>query len=276
MRAFAVVGVPSAVIAFTAVPDAVVEAESIPVTTSTPVAPEDVSATIEYDVGIVTSCIDSLCAIGAPVPDADALPVATVFAVPRVTLLADNAAPSVGAVLLPPEIINVSASVPVPIANDQVEAVPAEVTLGIDTFVFPVTLGTVVVSSLLEQVNPILDSTFNFNFVVVGVTVVLNVAFEGRALPVVCVSNPVITAAVPSAPTATPEAVAFILVVVGVTVVVNVASLPSTLSVAPPEKDTADEEFVNVVASPRTLSPVPLLRVTLSLYARAPRLAKLS
>ena len=45
-----------------------------------------------------------------------------------------------------------------------------------------------------------------------------------------CTPKPVIAAAVPSAPTAAPLAVAFIFVVLGVTVVVKVASAPSTPS----------------------------------------------
>lgn len=97
-------------------------------------------------------------------------PVATVFAVPKVTfdadkavpnvtLLADNAEPKVGAEPLPPLMISVVDSFPVPIENPHVEAEPTEVTLGIDTSElpvtlgidtseFPVTLGTVVVTNL--------------------------------------------------------------------------------------------------------------------------------
>ena len=115
-------------------------------------------------------------------------PVATVIAVPRV-----------GAVLLPPEMMSVSASSPVPIAKLQVEAEPAAVTLG-----------TVVVTNLLVD----------------GVTDVVKVASEPRHLSVLL------------ALTAVPEAVALILVVVGVTVVVKVASLPRHLSVVPPVKVT--------------------------------------
>lgn len=108
-------------------------------------------------------------------------------------------------------------------------------------------------------------------FVVVGVTVVVNVAPLPRAVSVVGLSYPVTTVAVPSAPTSVPDAVAFILVVVGVTVVVNVASLPKTLSVVCVPKDTEEAAFVNVVASPNTWSPSPFDSVTLSLYASSPK-----
>ena len=165
------------------------------------------------------------------------------------------------------------------------------------TSLFPVTFGTVVVTSFLvvsaltdltnvsvECVpNPVIAAAVPFAptavplavalmLVVDGVTVVVNVALLPKVEPVLGEAYPVTTEAVPSAPTAAPDAVALILVVVGVTVVVKVASLPRTLSVVPPVKVTLDAAAVNLVASPRTLSPVPLLRVTVSLYARVPRL----
>ena len=53
---------------------------------------------------------------------------------------------------------------------------------------------------------------------------------------------------VPLALTAVPLAVALMLVVVGVTVVVKVASDPRTLSVVPPEKETAEDVITNVIS----------------------------
>ena len=68
-----------------------------------------------------------------------------------------------------------------------------------------------------------------------------------------------------------------ILVVVGVTVVVNVASEPRHLSVVCPENDTEESSPRKIVPTPITLVPeAPLFRVTLSLYARAPRSDKSS
>ena len=84
-----------------------------------------------------------------PLPFEATAPVAAVIAVPSVTLLALRAVPSVGAVLFAPEIMRVSEASPLPIAKFHVEALPALVTFGIVTLVFPVTLGIEVVTSLL-------------------------------------------------------------------------------------------------------------------------------
>ena len=136
----------------------VVLAEVIPVATEmTPVpavAPVD-KATVGWVVTSTPVTADPVVAVPSPVmtvspsPLAERDPVATVLAVPRVTLLADRDVPRVGADPFAPEMIRVSASVPVPIAKLQVDALPAEVTFGMVTSVLPVTLGTVVVASLL-------------------------------------------------------------------------------------------------------------------------------
>ena len=60
-----------------------------------------------------------------------------------------------------------------------------------------------------------------FILVVVGVTVVVNVASDPSTPSVTGAAYPVTTEAVPSAPTAVPEAVALTLVVEGVTVIVG-------------------------------------------------------
>ena len=64
-----------------------------------------------------------------------------------------------------------------------------------------------------------------FMLVVVGVTVVVNVASDPNAVSVVGAAYPVTAFTVPFAPTAVPEAVALILVVVGVTVMVGCVTL---------------------------------------------------
>ena len=155
-------------------------------------------------------------ATDAPLALASREPVATVIAVPRV-----------GAVELPPEMINVSASSPVPIAKLQVEAEPAAVTLGTVVVTILLVEGvTVVVKvasdprhlSVLLALTAVPLAVAEI-LVVVGVTVVVKVASDPRHL------------SVPSAPTAVPLAVALILVVVGETVVVNEVPVPSTSSV---------------------------------------------
>ena len=195
----------------------VVVAEVIPVATETtpvpavaPVAREIVGCAVTFtpvkqlDVVGVPSAVIAVAesptvtpvTSAAPVPEAVALPVATVIAVPRVTLDAVTSLP------LPPEIINVSAASPDPIAKSQFDLLAV-------TVVLPVTLGTVVVTSLFPCVT---DTDLT-------------------KVSVLCAPKPVMAAAVPLAPTAVPDAVALTLVVVGVTVVVKVAPLPRTLSV---------------------------------------------
>ena len=154
----------------------------------------------------------------APLPLPSKEPVAAVIAVPNV-----------GTVLFCPEIINVSLSSepPVPVLSEpnekaHVEADPTAVTFG-----------TLVVTNLL--VAPGYDFTkvsvpsaptavpvaVALIFVVVGVTLVVNVALVPRAVSVVGDAYPVTAEAVPSAPTAVPVAVALILVVEGVTEIVG-------------------------------------------------------
>ena len=114
----------------------VVVADDIPVATETtpvPAVAPVARAMVGWEVTSTPVTAEPVVAVPRPVmtvpplPLDERLPVATVLAVPRV-----------GAVPLPPEIIKVSASVPLPIAKDQVDAAPALVTLG-----------TVVVASLL-------------------------------------------------------------------------------------------------------------------------------
>ena len=152
----------------------------------------------------------------SPVPFASVAPVATVFAVP-----------SVGAVLFAPLMMRVSAFAPLPIANDQVDALPALVTFG-----------TVVVTSFLF-VSAETDLT---------------------KVSVVCAPKPVMAAAVPSAPTAVPEAVALIFVVVGVTVVVKVALVPRALAPLPLFRETVflDASVPRFDRSPNSIHFVPL------------------
>jgi hypothetical protein len=124
-----------------------------PVTTADPVPAASVSpvATVTALPALATVLSDTVTAvtISLPLPLEATAPVAAVIAVPSVTLLALKAVPSVGAVLLAPEIINVSEAVPLPIAKLHVEAEPALVTFGMDTLEFPVTLGIDVVTNLL-------------------------------------------------------------------------------------------------------------------------------
>ena len=110
-------------------------------------------------------------------------------------------------------------------------------------------------------------------FVVVGVTVVVNVASLPNTLSVLGLVYPVTAAAVPVEPTAVPDAVALILVVVGVTVVLNVASLPRTLSVLCAVKLTFEELAVKVVFLPSTTSSEVDTLIT-SLYANCPKADK--
>lgn len=242
----AAVPAPSAVIAVTSsLSFVVVLALDIPVATDTTPVPA-VAPVARAIVGCVVTLTpvnaEAVVAVPSPVmtvpplPFAERLPVATVLAVPRVTLDAVFAVPRVVFVAvtsepLPPPMMRVSASSPVPIVNVQVLLFAVTevlaVMLGTLTSVFPVTFGTVVVASLL--VAPGYDFT---------------------------------KVSVPSAPTAVPDAVALILVVAGVTVVVNVALLPRALSVVWDANDTADDALVTVVPLPRTLVEAPLFSVT--------------
>jgi hypothetical protein len=137
---------------------AVVVADEIPVATDTTPVPAEApvaSAIVGCAVTFTPVRAEPVEAVPRPVITESPLPfwfnepVAAVIAVPRVTFDADNAVPSVGAVPLLPEIIRVSAFVPLPIAKPQVEAEPTDVTFGIDTSELPVTFGTEVVTSLL-------------------------------------------------------------------------------------------------------------------------------
>ena len=132
----------------------------------------------------------------SPVPVVDVEPVATVIAVPNV-----------GAVLLLPLIIKVSALFPVPIVKDHVEAFPALVTLG-----------TVVVTRFLF-VSALTDLT--------------KVSDVGLAYPVTTVLESLLFQA---APPPEAEALRYLVVpprsIVG-SVTVNVVLVPSTLSVCP-------------------------------------------
>lgn len=101
----------------------------------------------------------------------------------------------------------------------------------------------------------------------------LNVAFVLNALPVTCVPNPVIAAAVPVPPTAVPDAVAPIYFVVAFTLTVGCVTLkvvfaPRTASCSAPEKVTADGAVAKVVPLPKTGDDVVSIE---SNVAKSPR-----
>lgn len=223
----AAVAAPRDVIApVSSLSSAVVVALVIPVATETTPVPavapvlrltEGCAVTATAVAAVPVVAVPSPVMTVPPPPLEERLPVATVFAVPRVTLDAVSAVPSVGAVPFPPLMMRVSASSPVPMANPHVDAVPALVTLGMVTSAFPVTLGTVVVASLL--VAPGYDLT---------------------------------KVSVDDTPTVVPLAVALMLVVAGVTVVLNVASVPRTKCVLCAPKETDDGLVAIVVSAPKT------------------------
>ena len=253
-----VVGVPSAVIADAEEPIVT------PVTIESPVPFASVApvATVTADPALATvlSEIVTLVTISDPPPFGATDPVAAVISVPSVVLVAVTSLP------FPPPIINVSESFPEPIVKVHVD-------LFATTSEFPVTFGIDVVSSLLAVFVTLDTVSVPLVGVILVTTSFLFVSADTDLtnVSVVCAPKPVIAAAVPSAPTAVPLAVALMLVVDGVTeivgcVTVNPVPVPKTVSVCPVNAPCVTDPLVNakVVASPNTISPVPLLRVKLN------------
>jgi hypothetical protein len=185
--------------------------------TLTPVNTLDVVGVPKDVMAAAESPIVTPVTIASPLPVAAVAPVAAVIAVPRVTFeavrfvpivtfVASSAVPSVVFVAVtslpfPPPIISVSAASPLPIENVQVDLLAV-------TLEFPVILGTATLDVLLTFGIDTLLFPVTFGIVVVTNFLFVSAETDLTNVSVVCAAKPVIAEAVPSAPTATPVALA--------------------------------------------------------------------